>query len=45
VAALLLYEHATVDPTDADAINRAFFRVNAVVGWVALAGFLAAGYA
>jgi 4-hydroxybenzoate polyprenyltransferase len=45
VAALLLYEHATVDPTDADAINRAFFRVNAVVGWVALAGFLAAAYA
>ncbi|MHB8584848.1 MAG: 4-hydroxybenzoate octaprenyltransferase [Thermoplasmatota archaeon] len=41
VTALLAYEHWTVDPQDADAVNRAFFRVNAVVGWVALAGLLA----
>lgn len=42
VAALLAYEHATVDPRDAVAINRAFFHVNAVVGWIALAGLLVA---
>lgn len=42
IAALLAYEHATVDPRDPVAINKAFFHVNAVVGWVALAGLLAA---
>ena len=40
IAALLVYEHATVDPEDAGAINKAFFNVNAVVGWIALAGLL-----
>jgi 4-hydroxybenzoate polyprenyltransferase len=42
VAALLVYEHATVDPSDPVAINKAFFHVNAVVGWIALAGLVAA---
>ncbi len=42
IAALLAYEHATVDPSDPVAINKAFFQVNAVVGWVALAGVAAA---
>ena len=42
VGALLSYEHATVDPYDPVAINRAFFHVNAVVGWIALAGLVAA---
>lgn len=42
MAGLLVYEHATVDPSDPAAINRAFFHVNAVVGWVALAGLLGA---
>jgi 4-hydroxybenzoate polyprenyltransferase len=41
VAALLAYEHATVDPSDPVAINKAFFHVNAVVGWIALSGLLA----
>lgn len=38
VAALLAYEHATVDPRDPVAINKAFFHVNAVVGWIVLLG-------
>lgn len=38
VAALLAYEHATVDPRDPVAINKAFFPVNAVVGWLVLLG-------
>lgn len=38
VGALLTYEHASADPTDPVALNRAFFHVNAVIGWVALAG-------
>ncbi len=38
VAALLAYEHATVDPSDPVAINKAFFNVNAIVGWLVLAG-------
>ena len=38
IAVLLAYEHATVDPRDPVAINKAFFHVNAVVGWLALAG-------
>jgi len=42
VAALLWYEHATVDPRDPVAINKAFFHVNAVVGWIVLAGLVAA---
>ncbi len=42
VAALLAYEHAIANPRDPISINKAFFHVNAVVGWVALAGFLAA---
>ncbi|HUR68374.1 MAG TPA: 4-hydroxybenzoate octaprenyltransferase [Candidatus Thermoplasmatota archaeon] len=42
VAALLAYEHATVDPRDPVAINKAFFHVNAVVGWIALAGLVGA---
>ena len=42
VGALLAYEHATVDPRDPVAINKAFFNVNAVVGWIALAGVLGA---
>jgi 4-hydroxybenzoate polyprenyltransferase len=42
IGALLAYEHATVDPHDPIAINKAFFQVNAVVGWVALAGLVAA---
>ena len=42
VAALLAYEHATVDPRDPVAINKAFFHVNAVVGWIVLAGVLVA---
>jgi 4-hydroxybenzoate polyprenyltransferase len=42
IAALLAYEHASVDPRDPVAINKAFFHVNAVVGWVALAGVLGA---
>lgn len=42
VGALLAYEHVTVDPRDAVAINKAFFNVNAVVGWIALAGLVAA---
>ena len=42
VGALLYYEHATVDPRDPAAINKAFFKVNAVVGWIVLAGLLGA---
>jgi len=42
VAALLWYEHATVDPRDPVAINKAFFHVNAVVGWIVLGGLAAA---
>lgn len=42
VAALLAYEHVTVDPRDPVAINKAFFHVNAVVGWIALAGLVGA---
>lgn len=42
VAALLFYEHATVDASDAVAINKAFFHVNAVVGWIVLGGLGAA---
>jgi 4-hydroxybenzoate polyprenyltransferase len=42
IGALLAYEHASVDPADPVAINKAFFQVNAVVGWVALAGLVAA---
>ena len=42
VGALLVYEHATADPSDPVAINKAFFNVNAVVGWIALAGLLSA---
>lgn len=41
IAALLAYEHATAHPEDPVAINKAFFHVNAVVGWIALAGLLA----
>jgi 4-hydroxybenzoate polyprenyltransferase len=41
VAAVLAYEHAIVDHEDHEAINRAFFNVNAVVGWIVLAGLLA----
>ncbi|HWH07713.1 MAG TPA: UbiA-like polyprenyltransferase, partial [Candidatus Thermoplasmatota archaeon] len=40
IAALLAYEHATAHPEDPVAINKAFFHVNAVVGWIALAGVL-----
>lgn len=42
VGALLWYEHATVDPRDPVAINKAFFHVNAVVGWIVLAGLAGA---
>ncbi|MFA5861565.1 MAG: UbiA-like polyprenyltransferase [Candidatus Thermoplasmatota archaeon] len=42
VAGLLAFEHATVDPRDPVAINKAFFNVNAVVGWIALAGLVGA---
>lgn len=42
VAGLLAYEHVTVDPRDPVAINKAFFHVNAVVGWIALAGIVGA---
>ena len=42
VGALLAYQHVTVDPRDPVAINKAFFNVNAVVGWIALAGLLGA---
>ena len=41
VAAVLAYEHAIVDHEDPVAINKAFFQVNAGVGWVVLAGLLA----
>ena len=41
MAALLAYEHATAHPEDPVAINKAFFTVNAVVGWIALAGIVA----
>lgn len=41
IAGLLAYEHATAHPEDPVAINKAFFQVNAVVGWIALAGLLA----
>ena len=44
VGALLAYEHVTVDPRDPVAINKAFFHVNAVVGWIALAGVAAGIY-
>ena len=40
IAGLLAYEHATAHPEDPIAINKAFFQVNAVVGWIALAGIL-----
>lgn len=42
VGALLWYEHTTVDPRDPVAINKAFFNVNAVVGWIVLAGLVGA---
>ena len=42
IAALLAYEHASAKADDPVAINKAFFNVNAVVGWLALAGFVAA---
>ena len=42
IAVLLAYEHAIVDHEDPAAINKAFFNVNAVVGWIALAGLVAA---
>lgn len=42
VAALLAYEHATAKPDDPVAINKAFFNVNAVVGWLVLAGLVVA---
>lgn len=42
VGALLAYEHATVNPRDPIAINKAFFNVNAVVGWIVLAGLVGA---
>lgn len=42
VAVVLAYEHAIVDHEDPEAINKAFFNVNAGVGWVVLAGLLAA---
>lgn len=40
-AALLAYEHLITDPQDAGALNKAFFNVNAVIGWIVLAGVLA----
>ena len=40
IAALLAYEHATAHPEDPVAINKAFFNVNSVVGWLVLAGVL-----
>ncbi|HWG91197.1 MAG TPA: UbiA-like polyprenyltransferase [Candidatus Thermoplasmatota archaeon] len=40
-SALILYQHLLVDPNDAGRINKAFFNVNAVVGWVVLAGLIA----
>jgi 4-hydroxybenzoate polyprenyltransferase len=42
VGALLAYEHATAHPEDPVAINKAFFNVNAIVGWLVLAGLLGA---
>lgn len=42
VAALLAYEHAIADPNDPVALNKAFFHVNAGIGWIALAGLLLA---
>ena len=42
VAVVLAYEHAIVDHEDPAAINKAFFNVNAGVGWVVLAGLVAA---
>ena len=42
IGALLAYEHAIVDHEDELAINKAFFHVNAVVGWIALAALLVA---
>ena len=42
IAALLAYEHASAKADDPVAINKAFFQVNAVVGWLALAGLAAA---
>ncbi|MHB8604967.1 MAG: 4-hydroxybenzoate octaprenyltransferase [Thermoplasmatota archaeon] len=41
VAALLAYEHAIAKPDDPGAINRAFFNVNAGIGWIVLAGLVA----
>lgn len=41
VAVLLGYEHALADPSDPEAVNRAFFGVNAVIGWVLFAGLIA----
>ena len=43
-SALILYQHLLVDPEDVGKINKAFFNVNAVVGWLVFAG-LAAAYA
>ena len=40
IAALLVYEHAIVSPTDLRRVNQAFFHVNAVVSGVFLAGGL-----
>ncbi|HEX2021643.1 MAG TPA: UbiA-like polyprenyltransferase [Candidatus Thermoplasmatota archaeon] len=42
IGALLTYEHAAARPEDPASINKAFFHVNAVVGWIALAGLLGA---
>jgi 4-hydroxybenzoate polyprenyltransferase len=38
IAALLVYEHAIVKPSDMRRVNQAFFHVNAVVSGVILAG-------
>ncbi|HVL86695.1 MAG TPA: UbiA-like polyprenyltransferase [Candidatus Thermoplasmatota archaeon] len=46
IVALLAVEHYLADPNDPAKVNRAFFAVNAVLGWVLLAGVLGslAGY-
>ncbi|HVL48315.1 MAG TPA: UbiA-like polyprenyltransferase [Candidatus Thermoplasmatota archaeon] len=40
VAGLLAYEHLIADPKDPVALNKAFFNVNAGIGWIVLAGLL-----
>lgn len=42
VVVLLAYEHKIADPKDPSKVNRAFFAVNAGIGWIVLAGILAA---